>query len=103
MTAITTLGTANNNSIADAIAFEPGYGSGMSAADIATMSNLIKNDLVNTNPVIPESFSSNGLLYVPNRGILKMLPGDVVGIDPTGWPILISKNSINAGGTIWVT
>jgi hypothetical protein len=43
------------------------------------------------------AFSSNGLLYVPNRGILKVLPGDYVGVDDQGWPILVSAYSIANG------
>lgn len=95
-----TLGTTANNSLGTAIQFLPGYGSGMAGVDIGSMSNAIKNDLINGRPVVSEAFSANGLLYVPNRGILKMLPGDWVGIDSQGWPILVSKNSIaNAAWT----
>lgn len=95
-----TLGTSATTSLNPAIQFLPGYGSGMAAADIATMALAIKNDLVNGNPVYPNAFSSNGLLYVPNRGFLQMLPGDWVGVDSQGWPILVSKNSIaNAAWT----
>ena len=92
--AVKTLGTTANNSLSPAIQFLPGYGSGISAADVATMALAIKNDLVNGNPVFPQAFSSNGILYVPNRGFLQMLPGDWVGVDSAGWPILVSKNSI---------
>lgn len=95
-----TLGTSATTSLNPALQFLPGYGSGMSAADIASMALAIKNDLVNGNPVFPQAFSANGLLYVPNRGILQMLPGDWVGVDSQGWPILVSKNSIaNAAWT----
>lgn len=47
------------------------------------------------------AFSFNGLLYVPNRGVLKVLPGDVVAVDNAGWPILVSKASIGYAGTLW--
>jgi hypothetical protein len=64
------------------------------------MALAIKNDQINGHPVFPNAFSSNGLLYVPNRGYLQMLPGDWVGVDSQGWPILVSKNSIaNAAWT----
>ncbi|HEX8782787.1 MAG TPA: hypothetical protein VF764_05420 [Steroidobacteraceae bacterium] len=43
----------------------------------------------------------NGLLWVPGRGMLKVLPGDVVADDSTGWPILISGNSIAYAGSDW--
>ncbi len=91
------LGTNANNSLTPGITFEPGWNSGMAAADIATMALAIKDDLNVAHPVYPNAFSSNGLLYVPNRGILQMRPGDVVAIDSTGWPILVSKNAIANG------
>lgn len=95
-----TLGTAGTTTLT-ALAYSPGYGSGMSAADIATIALGIKNDQINGRPIYPQAFSANGLLYVPNRGILQMLPGDWVGFDSqTGWPILVSKTAAaNAG---WV-
>lgn len=92
-----TLGTNANDSLSPAIVFKPGYGSGMSAADIASVAQSIKDDLNTTHPVYPQAFSSNGLLYVPNRGILTMLPGDVVAVDSTGWPVLVSSNAIANG------
>jgi len=48
-----------------------------------------------------DGFSRNGLLLIPNRGILKMRRGDVVAVDNTGWPILVSGGSINYQGTVW--
>ena len=33
----------------------------------------------------------NGMLYIPSRGWLPLLPGDVVAVDAnTGWPVLIN-------------
>ncbi len=72
----------------------------MAAADVATIAELIKNDLVNGLPIYPEAFSQKNLLYVPNRGILQVRPGDWVAVDSQGWPILVSANSIaNAAWT----
>lgn len=90
-----TLGTNANNSLTS-LKFLKGYGSGQPASAWAAM-NIIKNDLVNGNPLIPFSFTDNGLLYVPNRGVLKVFEGDYVGVDNQGWPILVSKNSIANG------
>jgi len=42
-----------------------------------------------------------GQLYFPSRGIIKVLPGDVIAVDNTGWPILISAASINYAGSQW--
>lgn len=92
------IGTNATTSLTYGLKFLPGYGSGMSAADIATISEHIKDDLNPAHPLMPNGFSANGLLYVPNRGILKMLPGDYVAVDPTtGWPILISKYAAASG------
>lgn len=91
-----TLGTSATTSLT-ALAFQRG---GLAAADLATIYEGIKDDQVNTHPIFPGAFSSQGLLYIPNRGILQVLPGDYVGIDSQGWPILVSANSIaNAAWT----
>lgn len=91
-----TLGTTAQTTLT-ALAFQSG---GLSPADIAKISQDIKDDLTNSNQNIPEAFSLNGLLYIPNRGVLKVLPGDVVGVDGLGWPILIAKRSA-ANATYW--
>lgn len=74
-------------------------------ADVATIMQLIKDDsigLAGAHPQLNEAFSKKGLLHVPNRGVLKVLPGDVVAVDNNGWPILVSQNSIAFGSTRWV-
>ena len=95
--ATSTLGTTANNSLTSLI-----FGGAMNAADLATIAQGIKNDLVNGNPVWPGAYAQNGLLYVPNRGVLRVLSGDFVGIDAQGWPILLSANTIAAAGAPWV-
>ncbi len=95
---VVSVGTTLSTSLSKSITFKPGYGSGMSAADIATVALAIKDDKNVAHPIFPGAFSANGILYVPNRGQLKVLPGDVVAVDPeTGWPILISANAIANG------
>ncbi len=47
--------------------------------------------------------SANGQLLIPNRGLLKVLPGDYVFIDNTGWPILLSGATAGYAGTQWNT
>jgi hypothetical protein len=75
-------------------------------ADIATMNQGLKDDQ-NSNQPAPGGgpmwgWSRNGQLYVPNRGWLRVLPGDVILFDtPTGWPILLSQRA--AAGAAWVT
>jgi len=76
-----------------------GFTYSVPAADAGNLANLIKDD---TNPgahaIVPGAFEQNGLLFIPRRGILKVLPGDYVGVDANGWPILVSAYSIATGG-----
>lgn len=71
--------------------------SGISAADRAAFSESVLDDLNPAHPIWPGSFEREGVLYIPNRGYLKALPGDYVAVDPTGWPILVSANAIANG------
>ena len=84
--------------------------SNLSAADAATLRANIKRDGVFVNnawvqignhTVYPGGFEfqgGQGLLHVPRRGVLQVLPGDYVAYDPNGWPILISGWSISGSG-----
>lgn len=93
-----TLGTNATTSLV-ALPFLTGIGS-MAAADVATIAQHIKDDLNPAHPITPGAFAANGLLFVPRRGVLKVLPGDYVAYDSQGWPILVSANSIaNAAWT----
>jgi hypothetical protein len=91
--ATSTLGTNANNTLTSLI-----NSGAMVAADLAAIANAVKDDLVNGHPIWPGAYAQNGLLFVPNRGVLKVLPGDFVGVDAQGWPILVSANSIANGG-----
>ncbi len=71
-------------------------------ADAALLNAAILNDKINGNPIWPGAFSQSGLLFIPNRGILAVLPGDVIAVDATGWPILVSANAIASGSTSWL-
>ena len=95
--ALKTAGTAATTTLS-ALFFYDG-GTGNSAADFAALNALILNDIVGGQSVYG-SFAKNGELFVPNRGVLKMLPGDLVAVDSTGWPILIS--SVAAASVSWV-
>jgi hypothetical protein len=83
---------------------------GLAAADIATISQLIKNETGQAEEYLTggkvggiagpfHSFSQNGHLVIPNRGTLRMLPGDLVAVDSTGWPVLLSATSAGPGGS----
>lgn len=98
MTAIVAIGTNANNSITNGLKFLPGYNSGMAAADIATINNAIKNDADRAGTFgIGGQFTAAGQLFIPRRGILQVLPGDWVGVDPRGWPILLSADTVANG------
>lgn len=47
------------------------------------------------------AFNREGQLVIPNRGVLKVLPGDVIAVDPSGWPFLLSQQAIDYAGTCW--
>ena len=96
-----TLGTNTTNSLT-ALPFAFGYNSGMSAADIATINLAIKNQNAG-NPISePSRFTAEGVLYLPEKkGFIKLAPGDYVGVDAAGWPIVVSAYSIGYGGTSW--
>lgn len=86
------LGTNANNSLTSLI-----FAGAQSPLDLAAIANAIKDDLTNGNPIFAGAWAQTGLLYIPNRGVLKAQPGDYVAVDSTGWPILVSKNAIANG------
>lgn len=91
--ALLTLGTNANNSLRSLK-----MTGAMTPTDVGTFANDVKNDQINGLPIFPGAFAQNGLLYVPNRGVLKVLPGDYVAVDlTTGWPILVSAYAIAHG------
>jgi hypothetical protein len=93
--ATSTFGTTANSSLTALIASGASAATpALSAADIAQIVNLIKDDLNVAHPRMPTAWAQGNLLYVPNRGILKVLPGDWVAVDSQGWPILVSANSV---------
>lgn len=94
-----TLGT-NGTTTLVAVSFSSAPAT-LSNADMATIAQNIKWDGVNGNAVEPGAFTRMGLLFIPRRGVLKVLPGDYVAYDSTGWPILVSSNSIADGSTSW--
>ncbi len=71
-------------------------------ADLAAINAAILDDLNPSHPVAQlggmGGFVREGLLYVPNRGFLRVLPGDVVAVDGTsGQPILLTAYGLSAG------
>jgi hypothetical protein len=96
--ALRTLGTAANNTLS---AFVVNTNDTI-PADVATFNVAIKDDQINGNPIFNgPAYQLSGMLWVPNRGWLKALPGDFIAFDPaTGWPILLSARA--AAGASWV-
>lgn len=92
-----TLGTNATTSLTPSIKFLPGWNSGISAADMATVARAIKDDKGNAHSIVPGAFNAAGQLFIPNRGVLTVLPGDYIGVDSTGWPILVSAYAIANG------
>ncbi len=101
--ALKTLGS-NGTTTLQAIQFL----AGMNVTDRAALAALILDDqskdsgqpanaAPSAKPILPGGFSTTGQLFIPNRGVLQVLPGDWVGVDANGWPILLSANAI-AGG-----
>ena len=71
-------------------------------ADIADINQIILDDVNPRHPVAQISgcggFVKEGLLYVPNRGVLELRPGDVVAGDATsGQFILLTAYGLSAG------
>ena len=95
--------TANNNgtgstTILTAVPFPNlNNAGGTTQADIAAIQQAILDDINVAHPVWPGAFSNNGLLFVPNRGVLKIFPGDWVCVDNRGWPILLSADTLANG------
>lgn len=50
----------------------------------------------------PRISLADGMLHIPGRGNLKVLPGDIIAIDNLGWPILVSAASIGYAGSQFV-
>lgn len=71
-------------------------------ADLATIAANIKSQSNPARPIVPGGFSNGGRLFFPDRqGFLLLKPGDYVAYDSNYWPIVVSKESIAAGGTSW--
>lgn len=102
-----TLGSTTTTALT-ALAWQPG---GLATADIATIQLAILSDgnvTVGSGQwsqsdyplgyIYPGALDNNrGILTIPNRGQLKLLPGDVIAVDRSGWPILIGSYALANG------
>ncbi len=75
------------------------WGPAISPANVALFNVAVLDDLNVAHPTVPGALiPTTGLLTIPNRGVLKVLPGDYVMVDATtGWPILVSAYAIASG------
>lgn len=105
--AIQTLGTNANNSLDIAFSWD---GVATATSSVRAINQAILDDLNPRHPVAQTSgcggFVKDGILYVPNRGLLTLFPGDIVALDSTsGQVILVPAFSLSsawtfAGGTL---
>jgi hypothetical protein len=118
-----TTGTTHTNTTVDSIASMTGIKVGMFVAGVGIVpgtnvvsvgaSSVVLNKAATASAsgvnllFVPgamydlNKFTFDGQLFVPRRGVLKVLPGDVVAIDNTGWPILLSASTIALTGSLW--
>lgn len=64
-----------------------------SDADIAAITVAILNDQ-SFGQIVPGAWSRAGLLFIPNRGVLRMQPDDWAAVDPAGFPYLIPASAL---------
>ena len=97
--AIQTLGTSATTSLNLALVWQS---NAASQADVADINQAILDDVNPRHPVAQISgtggFIREGNLFVPNRGVLQLRPGDVVALDSTsGQVILLTAYGLSAG------
>lgn len=80
-------------------------GVALTPADIATLANTVLNDRVPaqklTDMKVPGAFTGYNELVIPNRGNLRLYPGDWVATDISGAMILLPSHAVP--GTITAT
>lgn len=95
-----TLGTAATTTLTTGLVV-PSQSNGATThflpADIAAFNNAVKSQsAVGTRE---NNAFRNGVLFFPGkRGYLRVNPGDYLGVDPNGWPVLVSAYAIATGG-----
>ena len=93
-----TLGTVATTSLVSINGWNPQT----AIADIAAIEALIKQQANPAHYIEPGAFSPSGRLFLPGgRGVIMLRPGDYIGVDHNGWPIVVSKESIADGSTSW--
>ena len=106
--AVLTMGTTAQTTL-KAMKFAFASSSATFMADLATLEALIQDDLTPGSGFTSPAWGSrvgalqpgSTQLFIPNRGVLTILPGDFIAVDTqTGFPILVSAAAAAAAG--WV-
>jgi hypothetical protein len=97
--ALKTLGTNANNSL-EAVQFNPSADV-MTDSDLALFNVAIQPNYGGTDPnngKLGTYISRDGQLWIPQRGWLRLKPGDWLVTDSTtGFPFILSKNAVASG------
>jgi hypothetical protein len=74
-------------------------------ADLASVGQAVKHDQNIKNGQstahvsVQGAVTPSGFVILPGgRGVIQLLPGDVVAVDAQGWPVVVSAYSIATGG-----
>lgn len=71
-------------------------------ADVAAIAAHILGQGNPAHPIAPGAFSKSGRLAFPGRrGFILLQPGDYVGYDHFGWPVVVSNQSIAGASSSW--
>lgn len=94
-----TLGTAATSSLTSI----NGWTHQTAIADIATIAAaIVRQEAGFRTSIVPGSFSPSGRLFLPGgRGVIQLKPGDYIGVDHNGWPIVVTAESIADGSSSW--
>ena len=70
-------------------------------ADLAAIAETILGQ-GSGRSISPGAFSASGRLKFPGReGFVLLKPGDAIGIDSFGWPVIVSKESLAYVSSSW--
>lgn len=96
--ALLTGGTTATTSL-NALVFNPGDSA---PRTLGAFNALVLDDQNPKHPIAPTAFIYSGKLFIPNRGVLNLIKGDVIMNDTvSGWPILVSGYAFTVGSSVW--
>jgi hypothetical protein len=93
--ALVTLGTAATTTLT-ALEYK---GAATTDDDVRALSALILNDRAGEST--PTFALTQTGLSIPRRGLIRLMPGDYIGVDAaTGWPIIVSAAAAAGAGYV---